>query len=89
MYCKTKIINVKFLLLGICYLVWSTHLSPVFVSAIRLIDRVGKVPKEKLCIQDVGMPDQHIVKLFDLCEQFFEIIIKVVLHFIIIFVNFY
>ncbi|XP_025425417.1 rab3 GTPase-activating protein non-catalytic subunit isoform X2 [Sipha flava] len=61
---------------SVCYLVWSTHLSPVFVSAIKLIDRVGKVPKEKLCIQDVGMPDQHIVKLFDLCEQFFEIIIK-------------
>lgn len=84
----TNFISVYFLILGICYLVWSTHLSPVFVSAIRLIDRVGKVPKEKLCIQDVGMPDQHIVKLFDLCEQFFEIIIKVVLFYAKIYVDF-
>ena len=43
----------------------------------RLIDRVGKVPKDKLCIQDVGMPDQYIVKFFDLCERLIEIIIKV------------
>lgn len=67
-----------FLFLGICYLVWSTHLSPIFLSAIRLIDRVGKVPKDKLCIQDVGMPDQCVHKFFGLCEIFFEIFIKVV-----------
>lgn len=39
---------------------------------------MGKIPKEKLCIQDVGIPDQHIIKYFDLCERFFEIIIKVI-----------
>lgn len=56
----------------------SCNLSNTFLSAIRLIDRVGKIPKEKLCIQDVGMPDQHIIKFFGLCERFFEIIIKVI-----------
>lgn len=71
------IICVLIKLSDMCYLVWSTHISPVFLSAVRLIDRVGKVPKDKLCIQDVGMPDQYIVKFFDLCEQFFDIIIKV------------
>uniref|UniRef100_A0A2S2P4L9 Rab3 GTPase-activating protein non-catalytic subunit n=1 Tax=Schizaphis graminum TaxID=13262 RepID=A0A2S2P4L9_SCHGA len=61
---------------NMCNLVWSTHIAPVFLSAVRLIDRVGKIPKDKLCIQDVGMPDQYIVKFFDLCERFFDIIIK-------------
>lgn len=61
---------------SVCSLVWSTHVSPIFLSAVRLIDRVGKVPKDKLCIQDVGMPDQYIVKFFDLCERLIEIIIK-------------
>ncbi|XP_022162830.1 rab3 GTPase-activating protein non-catalytic subunit isoform X1 [Myzus persicae] len=61
---------------SMCSLIWSTHISPIFLSAVRLIDRVGKVPKDKLCIQDVGMPDQYIVKFFDLCERFFDIIIK-------------
>jgi len=60
-----------------CSLIWSTHISPIFLSAVRLIDRVGKVPKDKLCIQDVGMPDKYIVKFFDLCDRFFDIIIKV------------
>lgn len=60
-----------------CYLVWSTHLSPIFLSAVMLIDRVGKVPNDSLCLQNVGMPDQCIVKFFELCERFFDIIIKV------------
>lgn len=67
-----------FLSLGIYCLAWSTcNLSNTFLSAIRLIDRVGKIPKEKLCIQDVGMPDQHVIKFFGLCERFFETIIEV------------
>lgn len=65
-------------------MVWSTHLSYIFVSAVKLIDRVGKIPKEKLCIQDVGMPDQHIIKFFGLCEHFFEILFKVLKTFFFI-----
>lgn len=71
---------VVYLLLGLSYLVWINHLSPIFISVVRLIDRVGKVPKEKLCIQDVGMSDQCITKFIGLCEYFFEIIIKVVFN---------
>lgn len=78
-----KIANIQLLFLGICYLIWSTHLVHIFQSAVRLIDDVGKVPKEKLCIQDVGMPDQYVIKFLGLCEQFFEIIIMV---FIILFI---
>lgn len=65
-------------------MVWSTYLVHIFLSAVRLIDGVGKVPKEKLCIQDVGMPDQYIIKFLGLCEEFFEIIIMVFIIFIII-----
>lgn len=72
-------LRVFIFILGVCYLAWSTHLSDVFLSAVRLIDRVGKVPKEKLCFQDVGMSDKHIIKFFGLCERFFEIFIKVLL----------
>jgi len=68
-----------------CYLVWTEcGLSNTFLSAVRLIDSVGKIPKEKLCIQDVGMPDQYIIKFFNFCEQFFEIIIKVVTNYYMI-----
>ncbi|XP_050425334.1 rab3 GTPase-activating protein non-catalytic subunit [Adelges cooleyi] len=61
---------------SITSLVWSTYLSNVFQSAVRLIHRLGKVPKEKLCIQDVGMPDRCIAQFFEICECFIEIIIK-------------
>ncbi|XP_050524026.1 rab3 GTPase-activating protein non-catalytic subunit isoform X2 [Daktulosphaira vitifoliae] len=64
---------------SISNLIWITFLSSTFESAVKLIHQLGKIPKEKLCIQDVGMPDRCISKFFNLCEYFLDSVIKALL----------
>ncbi|XP_039285376.1 rab3 GTPase-activating protein non-catalytic subunit [Nilaparvata lugens] len=58
---------------GMCSLIWSMHLKTRFEAALKLINKVGKVPKERLCRQDVGISDFQMSDFFKSCADFLEI----------------
>ncbi|XP_075225489.1 rab3 GTPase activating protein isoform X2 [Lycorma delicatula] len=58
---------------GICTMIWSMHLRLRFEAALRLINKVGKVPKERLCRQDIGLSDLHIPDFFKFCSDFINL----------------
>lgn len=57
---------------GLFNLVWNTHLKIIFESSCKLINKVGKLPKEKLCKQDTGLTDYQIVSFISICTEFFD-----------------
>lgn len=47
---------------GLFQLMWNTHLKIVLEASCKLINKVGKLPKEKLCQQDTGLSDKEIAE---------------------------
>lgn len=62
---------------GLFNLVWNTHLKILFESACKLINKVGKLPKERLCKQDTGLSDYQITLFVNLCTDFFDTFMNV------------
>lgn len=63
---------------GLYNLVWNTHLKIIFESACKLINKVGKLPKEKLCKQDTGLTDFQISTFITICTSFLDNFLEVV-----------
>ncbi|KAF5303848.1 hypothetical protein FQR65_LT08105 [Abscondita terminalis] len=63
---------------GMYNLVWNTHLKILFESACKLINKVGKLPKEKLCKQDTGLTDFQISSFINVCTNFLDNFLDVV-----------
>lgn len=57
---------------GIFQLVWNTHLKIVAESSCKLINKVGKLPKERLCQQDTGLTDKQIILFISICADFLD-----------------
>lgn len=57
---------------GVFNLVWNTHLKLLFESCCKLINKVGKLPKERLCKQDTNLLDHQLVIFISLCTNFFD-----------------
>lgn len=58
-------------------LLWNTHLKIVNESASKLINKVGKLPKERLCQQDTGLSDYQISLFIRICTGFLDSFIDV------------
>ncbi|XP_067009858.2 rab3 GTPase-activating protein non-catalytic subunit isoform X1 [Anabrus simplex] len=57
---------------GLCSLVWAAHLKDRFESATRLLQKAGKVPKDRQCRQEVGISDLQLPAFLDTCYQFLD-----------------
>ncbi|XP_018563175.1 rab3 GTPase-activating protein regulatory subunit [Anoplophora glabripennis] len=57
---------------GMYQLLWNTHLKIVNESASKLINKVGKLPKERLCQQDTGLSDYQISLFIRICTGFLD-----------------
>lgn len=57
---------------GLYNLVWNTHLKILFESTCKVINKVGKLPKERLCRQDTGLSDYQINLFINICSDFFD-----------------
>lgn len=57
---------------GLCTLLWMTYIKNTFDSTCRLVNKVGKLPKERLCRQDVGLSDTKMVQFMNLVTQFLD-----------------
>lgn len=56
---------------------WNTHLKIVIESTSKLINKVGKLPKERLCKQDTGLSDDQITLFLTICSDFLDKFIDV------------
>lgn len=63
--------------LGCCFLMWSSHLSSICESACRLVNKVSKLPKDRLCKQETGIAEENFNKFLCLWVQFIDIFIEV------------
>lgn len=57
---------------GLYNMVWNTHLKQTFESTCKLVNKVGKVPKEILCRQDTGLTDLQIPLYIEFCTTFLD-----------------
>ena len=57
---------------GLYNLVWNTHLKIIFESASKLINKVGKLPKERLCKQDTGLSDYQVAIFLGITTNFLD-----------------
>lgn len=57
---------------GIFNFVWNTHLKIIFESTSRLINKVGKLPKERLCRQDTGLSDYQVALFLEVSTKFLD-----------------
>ncbi|XP_056636903.1 rab3 GTPase-activating protein non-catalytic subunit [Diorhabda sublineata] len=57
---------------GLYQLIWNTHLKIVSESASKLINKVGKVPKERLCKQETGLTDYQMSLFSNILNKFLD-----------------
>lgn len=57
---------------GLHNMIWNTHLKILFESCCKLIRKVGKLPKERLCRQDTGLTDSQMTSFVEICTDFFN-----------------
>ncbi|CAG9785571.1 unnamed protein product [Diatraea saccharalis] len=73
--CLTNISDLH-LRLGLFSIIWSTYIKQTFEAICRLINKVGRLPKDSLCLQDVGLNNVNMTKFLDivtdLLDNFFK-----------------
>lgn len=57
---------------GLYNMIWNTHLKILFEGCCKLIRKVGKLPKERLCKQDTGLTDTQLTSFVEICSDFFN-----------------
>lgn len=59
--------------LGLCIMIWATNIKQYFEATCRLVNKVGKLPKERLCLQDVGLTDKTMIKFLELAADYLSL----------------
>ncbi|CAG9859930.1 unnamed protein product [Phyllotreta striolata] len=57
---------------GLYQLLWNVHLKIVNENACKLINKVGKLPKERLCRQDTGLTDYQLSLFLSISTDFLD-----------------
>uniref|UniRef100_A0A1B0EVF1 Putative rab3 gtpase-activating protein non-catalytic subunit n=1 Tax=Lutzomyia longipalpis TaxID=7200 RepID=A0A1B0EVF1_LUTLO len=57
---------------GLCCMIWNAHLKIPLEATKKLINKAGRLPKEKLCLQDIGMSDAIVPEFLEHCSAFLE-----------------
>lgn len=60
---------------GVCCLLWTVHIKKRMEAVAKLINEFGRLPKENMCVQEVGLSDVQAVTFLQNCVMFFEIFI--------------
>ncbi|XP_017879707.1 rab3 GTPase-activating protein non-catalytic subunit isoform X3 [Ceratina calcarata] len=60
---------------GVCCLLWSVHIKKRMEAVAKLINKLGKLPKERLCMQEIGLSDAQAIVFLQNCVTFLEIFI--------------
>ncbi|XP_050347252.1 rab3 GTPase-activating protein regulatory subunit isoform X2 [Nymphalis io] len=70
-HCLQIITNVR-LRLGMYSIIWSTYIKHVFETCCRLVNKVGKLPKDHLCLQDVGFKSESLLSFLKSCSHYLD-----------------
>uniref|UniRef100_A0A8D8G6J4 Rab3 GTPase-activating protein regulatory subunit n=1 Tax=Culex pipiens TaxID=7175 RepID=A0A8D8G6J4_CULPI len=57
---------------GLCCMIWNAHLKIPLEATKKLVNKVGRLPKEKLCLQDIGISDALVPQFLESCLDFFD-----------------
>ncbi|XP_031839232.1 rab3 GTPase activating protein isoform X2 [Nomia melanderi] len=60
---------------GVCCLLWSVHIKKRMEFVAKLMNKLGKLPKDRLYVLEVSLTDSQIVTFLQNCVTFFEIFI--------------
>ncbi|XP_014472926.1 PREDICTED: rab3 GTPase-activating protein non-catalytic subunit isoform X1 [Dinoponera quadriceps] len=58
---------------GVCCLLWTLHIKKRMEAAAKLMNKLGKLPKERLCMQDIGLSDIQMTTFLQHCITFLDI----------------
>ncbi|KAJ8721530.1 hypothetical protein PYW07_002305 [Mythimna separata] len=56
--------------LGLFTIIWSTYIKQVFEMSCRLVNKVGRLPKDPLCLQDVGFDSASMIKFLQIASKY-------------------
>uniref|UniRef100_A0A146KRM5 Rab3 GTPase-activating protein non-catalytic subunit n=2 Tax=Lygus hesperus TaxID=30085 RepID=A0A146KRM5_LYGHE len=62
--------------LGLCSVLWSVHLKTHFENIVKLLQKIGKLPKDRLCTQHANLPAPCIQHVLQCLVDFFGIFIE-------------
>ncbi|XP_059616459.1 rab3 GTPase-activating protein non-catalytic subunit [Phlebotomus argentipes] len=57
---------------GLCCMIWNAHLKIPLEATKKLMNKAGRLPKEKLCLQDIGMSDAIVPEFLEHCSTFLD-----------------
>lgn len=63
-------INDLHLRLGLFSIIWSTYIKHVFEIICRLVNKVGRLPKDPLCLQDVGLSNTNMTNFLEITSNY-------------------
>lgn len=71
------VINIYISSIGVCCLLWTLHIKRRIEAAAKLMNKLGKLPKERLCMQDIGLSDIQLTTFLQHCVTFLDIFLDV------------
>ncbi|BES87231.1 rab3 GTPase-activating protein [Nesidiocoris tenuis] len=71
-----KLIPDLALKLGLCSVIWNVHLKVHFENIVKLFQKIGKLPKDRLCQQHVNVTSPHIKPILQCIVDFYEIFLE-------------
>lgn len=69
--CLNHISNMH-LRVGLFSIIWSTYIKHVFETSCRLVHKVGRLPKDPLCLQDVGLRNANMLEFLEITTRYLE-----------------
>ncbi|XP_059049592.1 rab3 GTPase-activating protein non-catalytic subunit-like [Achroia grisella] len=62
--------------LGLMSIIWSTYIKHIFEVTCRLVNKVGRLPKDPLCLQDVGFSNTNLLSFLELTTVYLSNFLK-------------
>ncbi|XP_013187310.1 rab3 GTPase-activating protein non-catalytic subunit [Amyelois transitella] len=69
--CITKIRDVH-IKLGLYTIIWSTYIKNIFEATCKLVNKVGRLPKDPLCQQDLGFDSTTMLSFLEFTTDYLE-----------------
>lgn len=57
---------------GLMIMIWNAHLKIPLEATRKLVNKTGRLPKEKLCLQDIGISDSLVPEMLEHCTNFLD-----------------
>lgn len=62
--------------LGLFSIIWSTYIKHSFEGSCRLFNKMGRLPKDSFCLQDIGLDNTCMLKFLEITTNYLENFVK-------------